>query len=561
MLSLTTTRDGLAARRTTAFWLAPLCLALAAGLLYSINLGRLPQPDELHHAIAARGLLAHGIPSIAEGQYDRVLLHSWMVAGAYALFGDSLAVARLPSVLCMAVLVGLMFVWLRREAGSLAAWLGTGLFALSPFAVDTAQFARFYAPQCLSLFVAAVLIHAAVLEREDLRRRLLLGGLSLPPLLLAIYFQPTTLIGMAGIGLWVAGALVLPWLGDPAVPLRRKLVLTLGSLGLGLALIAAVWLSGAVDELWHRYRWTPLFNRGTQDQFWFYHAWFSLLYPSLWPLTGILGLVAIVHRPRPAAFALTVFAMAFLLNSIAAAKSLRYIVYAQPFLFSVWGIALAALWTPLGSFLAGLRASLSDRLADLGRPFRPVSWLLLGGAILFLVMGNPTWLRTTALLADITIPPEVPMADWPRAKPALEPWLATADVVVTTEELASLYYLGRYDLRFSRSKLEELPDAEQKEFGIDPRTGRPVISTQASMERVFACYPKGIILGPDSTWNNPTLIDGDLAELIRQRARPLALPPGSHMFAYVWEQPSGDPATADCAALPRLVQSPSAAKG
>ena len=137
MLSLTTTRDGLAARRTTASWLAPLCLALAAGLLYSINLGRLPQPDELHHAIAARGLLAHGIPSIAEGQYDRVLLHSWMVAGAYALFGDSLAVARLPSVLCMAVLVGLMFVWLRREAGSLAAWLGTGLFALSPFAVDT----------------------------------------------------------------------------------------------------------------------------------------------------------------------------------------------------------------------------------------------------------------------------------------------------------------------------------------------------------------------------------------------------------------------------------------
>ncbi len=115
MLSLTTTRDGLAARRTTASWLAPLCLALAAGLLYSINLGRLPQPDELHHAIAARGLLAHGIPSIAEGQYDRVLLHSWMVAGAYALFGDSLAVARLPSVLCMAVLVGLMFVWLRRE--------------------------------------------------------------------------------------------------------------------------------------------------------------------------------------------------------------------------------------------------------------------------------------------------------------------------------------------------------------------------------------------------------------------------------------------------------------
>lgn len=561
MLSSMTNRDGQARSLAGATWLAPLCLALAAGLLYLVNLGRLPQPDELHHALAARGLLANGVPSIAEGQYDRVLLHSWMVAGAYALFGDSLAVARLPSVLCMAVLVGLMFVWLRREAGSPAAWIGTVLFALSPFAVDTAQFARFYAPQCLALFVAAMLIHAAVLERTDQPRGIVLAGLALPPLLLAIYFQPTTLIGMAGIGLWAAGALLLPWLADANVPLARRLGLTLGALALGLALIAAVWLSGILDELWHRYRWTPLFNRGTQDQFWFYHAWFSLLYPSLWPLTGILGLVAIVHRPRPAAFALTVFAMAFLLNSIAAAKSLRYIVYAQPFLFSVWGIALAALWQALGEFLARLRQGLSDRLADLGRPYRPVSWLLLAGAILFLLLGNPTWLRTTALLADITIPPEVPMADWPRARPVLEPWLATADVVVTTEELASLYFLGRYDLRFSRSKLEELPDAEQKEFGIDPRTGRPVISTTASLSRVLACYPKGIILGPDTSWNNPTLLDADQVELIKQHARPLALPPGSHMFAYVWEQTSGDPATADCAVLPRLVQSPNAAKG
>lgn len=558
MLSSTTFRGGAAAGRAAAGWLAPALLALAAGLLYLVNLDRLPHPDELHHAIAARGLLEHGQPTIAEGVYTRTLLHSWMVAGAYALFGDSLAVARLPSVLCVAVLVGLLFAWLRREAGALAAWLGAGLFAVSPFAVDTAQFARFYAPQCLALFAAAVLVHAAVAGRAVLGRRLLLAGLALPPFLLAVYFQPTSLIGMTGIGAWALGALALPWLADPGVPRRRKLVLAALALGLSLLALLAAWRLGILQDLWRRYRWTPLFNQDTQDQFWFYHAWFSLLYPSLWPLTGILGLVAVAHRPRPASFALTVFALAFLLNSFAAAKSLRYIVYAQPFLFALWGIGLAALWPALRGFLARLREGLGDHLAALGRPYRPLAGVLVAGAVLFLLLANPAWLRTATILADVTVPPEQPMADWPKAKPALEPWLERADVVVTTEELATLYYLGRYDIRFSRSKLDELPAEEQREFGIDPRTGRPVVSTRESVERILACYPSGVILGPATSWDNPKLIDAEIARLIQERARPIPLPPRTHLFAYAWERPSGDPAAAACHELPRLVQSPSA---
>ena len=92
MLSSTTLGDRAVGRAGTTGWLTPLLLMLAAGLLYTINLDRLPHPDELHHAIAARGLLEHGSPAIAEGVYTRTLLHTWMVAGAYALFGDSLAV-------------------------------------------------------------------------------------------------------------------------------------------------------------------------------------------------------------------------------------------------------------------------------------------------------------------------------------------------------------------------------------------------------------------------------------------------------------------------------------
>ena len=73
-------------------WRAPLLLALAAGLLYCINLGHLPHPDELYHILAAQGMVVTGEPRIAEGLYTRTWLFTWLVARCFSLFGESLAV-------------------------------------------------------------------------------------------------------------------------------------------------------------------------------------------------------------------------------------------------------------------------------------------------------------------------------------------------------------------------------------------------------------------------------------------------------------------------------------
>lgn len=527
-------------------WRAPLLLALAAGLLYCINLGHLPHPDELHHALAARGLLDHGVPSIAEGVYYRGLLHTYLVAGSYALFGDSLASARIPSVVCMALVAALLFVWLRRESSSLAAWLGAGGFALSPFAIDIAQFARFYAPQCLSFLAAAFLIYAAVSGRHTPRRRALLAAGAVPAALLALYLQPTTLIGMVGLGVWAVYVLGLPWLTDRSVPRGRKLmVVGIMLVGLVVALLAGISLG-----LWDIFRTTPLFNQKSQDRFWYYHAFYSLFYPTLWPLTGILGLAAIAAWPRPALFALVTFAVSFLLNSMAASKSLRYIVYAQPLLFMVWGMGLAALWPALWSFLCGLQARLAPPLAALGLRRPMAGGVLILGALLFLAAGNPAWLRSVSLLANVTVPPEQPPPNWPLVAPELEPWLARADVVVTTEELAMLYFLGRYDIRFSPSKMGELKPDQQHEFGLDFRTGRPVIATRESLERVLACYPSGVILGPTASWGSPTLLNPDLVRLIEAETQPIEMPARSHLFAVHWRHPAGAAARTDCGGLP-----------
>jgi hypothetical protein len=554
MLTATAGRSGF---RLTRVGLAPLVWFAITGFLYSINLDRLPHPDEYYHILAAQGLLETGEPRIAEGLYTRVFLHTWLVSKSFALFGESFATARLPSLLAMAGLVALLFAWLRREAGLPAAWIGAGLFAVSPFAVDIAQFCRFYALQALTFFAAAAFVFAAVAAPPGARPRrlglLLLGGL---PMLLAIYLQPTTLFGCVGLGLWAVAAIGLPWLGDRAVPRRRKL-LTVGGLGLvALAVLATAAASGVLHDFWRQYRSAPLFNEQSSDRFWYYHAWYSLLYPSLWPVTGVLALLAVVRRPLPASMALSVFAVGFLLNSFAASKSLRYIAYAQPFLFVLWGIGLAAFWPRLAGFAASLRDALEDRLLPAG--LDPGRWLaaaLTGSAVLFLVLANPAWLRTAMLLGDVTVPPEEPRANWPAAREALAPWLERADVVVTTEELGHLYFLGRYDVRFSPSKLGELHKAERREFGIDFRTGRPVIGSKETLERILACYPVGVIVGPAAHWGRPELINGELAALIAARARPLPLPPGSHLRAYAWERPPGAWQGPTCAGLPSFPES------
>ena len=543
-----------------AAWAAPVALFAAACLLYSINLGRMAHPDEYHHILAAQGLLATGEPRIAEGLYTRVFLQTWLVAQSFNLFGESLAAARVPSLMATALLAALLFAWLRHEAGARAAWIGAVLFGVSPFAVDMAQFCRFYALQGLAMFVTAIVVFAAVKAPPDPPwHRVALFALALCPLMLAVYLQPTSLLGSLGLGVWAVGAIALPWLADHGVPRSRKLA---AILGLAVAALVASGLAlgtGIAADLWRQYNWAPLFNQRGSDQFWYYHGWYSLLYPSLWPLTGLLGLFAVTVRPMAGSMALCVFAVGFLLNSFAASKSLRYIAYAQPFLFVVWGIALAALWPHLLGFVRMVRARLVGGVGGLGGGARLVG-ALLAGAMGFLVLANAATIRTVALLADVTVPPEQPRTNWPEAREALEPWLERADIVVTTEELGHLYFLGRYDVRFSPSKLGEFGKLEQREFGLDYRTGRPVIGTRESLERILECYPRGIIVGPAAHWGRPELINGDLGALITAHAQPLELPRRSQLRAYVWEHPVATPAFERCQGLPSFADRKSPAE-
>ncbi len=536
-------------RHSFTNWPIALLVVLATAALYSINLDRLPHPDELHHILAARGLLESGEPRIAEGLYTRAILYTWLVAWSYELFGVSLAAARVPSLVAIALLNGVFFLWLAREAGRPAAYVATALWALSPFAIATAQFSRFYALQGLVFFVGAWFVYAAVLSHASLRRRVLLGLAALPFLALAAELQPTTALGLLGLAAWAAAVLFLPWLADRDVPARRRLSLGLAAVLAAAILLAVALATGLLGKFWTIYRSTPIFNEGNADDFWYYHARYSLLYPSLWPLVGVLGLAAAARFPRPTGFALTVFAVGFLLNSFAASKSLRYLFYAQIYLFVPFGLGLVALYPALWNFTRDLAV----KLDDLFKPsVRALGAFLIAGAVAFVLLANPAWLRSTLLLADVTIPPEEPKANWPAAYTALLPYLKTADVVVTTEELGALYFLGRFDVRFSRSKLPELMPNERHEFGRDFRTGRPVIADNASVRRLVACYRSGLVVGPRRHLGMEILINRELEAYLRSMMQIVELPKNSRIYAFTWDHGAGHVPDKTCGDLPIL---------
>ena len=100
------------------------------------------------------------------------------------------------------------------------------------------------------------------------------------------------------------------------------------------------------------------------------------------------------------------------------------------------------------------------------------------------------------MIANVAMPTEVPTTDWRAARKILAPWVSRVDIMITTEELGAIYFLGRSDVRLSPSKLRELARDQRKEFGIDYRVGRPVISKPESVEKLIECFRTGLIVGP-----------------------------------------------------------------
>ncbi len=530
-------------------WVAPTSIFVAALLLYSINLNRPPHPDELHHVLAAQHLWETGRPSIGDGEYVRGILHTWMVALSYKAFGESLASARLPAVVFVALVAPLLFVWVRREAGNLAAWLTAVLFLTSPFAVEIAQFSRFYALQIFSFTAGAMCAYYALATGNTGWRSALLAAAAAGMFALAVWLQVTTFMGLIAIAIWITGVLVWKFAvfsSSDAASRNRKFVAALIIAAI-LAIVAIVVLSKwqwAVE----RYRYAPMFAAETVDEFWYYHVRFLLLYPTLWTLVGVLAIAAVLRNAGLAWLAIVVFGVSFLLASFAGQKEMRYFCFAQPFIAMLWGLGLAQVAPELAAWLRSSRQRL-----QLGFSGGVLTFLVLVSVVVM----NPFWLRTATVIGNVALPGEKSATDWRAARDVLTPWIAKAEIVITTEELGAIYFLGRSDVRYSPNKIREIRDDRRHEFGIDPRLGLPIISEPGSVEKLMTCFNSGIVVGPAEHWGNPILIGEPEQAIIRAHARPIEVPRKSHLYAWGWSRQAVE-RPAYCAGLERFSGLPAA---
>jgi hypothetical protein len=222
----------------------------------------------------------------------------------------------------------------------------------------------------------------------------------------------------------------------------------------------------------------------------------------------------------------------------------------MPFLFVVWGVGVAAVLGRLVHYFRDHSGIVFARVLPGRRSVGLVRAALVIAAV-WLIAANAASIRTALMLADITIPPELPPPRWELAKPILEPLMKDADVVLVSSELETLYFLGSYDVLISKSRIGERAGAigrvEAPEFSRDTRTGRPLISKPASLEKLMACNRRGIIITSIYRWRHDPMLDDAMADLIVQRAQPVDLPKGSRVMAFTWDRPPTE--HADCPAI------------
>ena len=343
---------------------------------------------------------------------------------------------------------------------------------------------------------------------------------------------------------WASLALGFPWLARSSPRVRWGI-----AAGMALLAAAGAWAlvgTGLASELLAEYRRAPLHQTDSRDAFWYYHAFLIVYYPTLWPLVALAVVIGLAYRPQPTGYCACVVAVAFVLLSFAAPKATRYFTLAQPFLYVLWGIALAEAWPRLRRFLeeVGTRALAWMGLGGLGRPG---VFAALTVVLVFTIAANGAWLRTAANMFDVVIPPMERQADWAAAKDTLAPRLADAAIVLTTSELHTLHYLGRYDVLISRSRLSEIADGD--EFSIDPRTGRPVIGSPEFLALIMDCYPDGLLIADAKRWRDPAQLDEATADLVEARSEEVKLP-AVGMRAYLWRQPDDARQAEACASLP-----------
>jgi hypothetical protein len=525
------------------YWELLVIAALALSVRL-IHLDALFFTDDYYHLVAAESWLREGTLSIAGGApYERASLFTYIVAGFMYVFGESSYVARVPVALAGAAWVTLLFVWLRSQAGRTAAWVAALLFCIDPNVISLSRVVRFYTLHGLTFLAVAIGVYHLT-TRGKLRPTSMVIGLAVVAGFgLSYHLQVTTVVGAMALAVWLLVDLTPRVVRVVKQGSKEHLTWMLG-IGVSALLLTAVAMihSGLAAEYIRRFQGVPMWAADRQDAVGFYFRDLRRTYPLLVALSPAAAVVAVARNGRLGIFCVTLFCVPFLVHSLAAFKAERFLAYAMPFFFAIWGMAIAAV---LPALQRAAKLTVAQVLSIQARP----QWLRLGAGILLVLIAVGVGQATPALQEayHLVRPWQPPPLDWrpnwSEARPLLTGPADSAGVLVGTFGPSILYNLGRIDVAVGRNQVSVDNGGE---FGEALQLGVPAIAEPESMEILIRCNRSGLVVVDWDRWGSAWGMNPDLISVLVERTQPIPLPSDWRIHAYRWDHEGPFEPQEDC---------------
>lgn len=515
-------------------------------------LGLSPVRDELFHVLAARSLLIDG-DLLIEGSvpYTRAWPFTYLVAGLFRVFGESLLVARMPGVVAGAGLVAAAFLWTKRNVGARAAWIAALLLCFDSAGVLLSQFNRFYGLHAFLFFLGTVAVYEAASADRQQPTRIIYGAAALAALIASYLLQATTAIGALGIVVWLAIVQGPAVFRTHVLGSRRVLV---GASVVAVLTMSIVVFSDIFSDHWALFRSADNWAQARSGDYIYYHRVLAFSYPTLWSLFPVLAVVAFASAARPAGFCTALFAVPLFALSFGGMKSPRYIYFLMPFFFMLAGMALTDAYSWLKPKLRTLVAE-RGKLNRWPKVASAVTHVVLIGTVLMAVGSNRGLVRTAQVLTAGSVDVDVAgrRTDWNSAIGQLRPRADSAAVVVSSSPLSALYFLNRLDVSLHSTDLiataGRLPEFSIPEWYVQ----RPTISEPESLAWVVSCYPSGLIIVEDSHWRKDWVVRNELADYMVSGLEMIAVPEQWGLHVFRWQTADPPESGLDCTAASRAL--------
>lgn len=508
-----------------------------------LNIEHEPITDELYHLLAAASWANDGTLAIADGEYRRASLFTKLIGVVYgATSGDVISI-RLFCIAIGSLLVAAVFLWSARNIGLLGAIIAALLLSLMPGAIFLSQHIRFYSLHALIFFLIAAGIYALVTKPAPFLHRAVLGLALILLLLLDVHLQVTTLVGLAGICAWIVlyyHSSILDWI-------RKGGISSLIIFSLVFAFLAFAYFGRSmVGDLVGVYQSSAMWNTGDSPTY--YHDFYKQQLGAFWSLAPVAFLIAVIARPKPAIFCICIFVVALVVQSFGGMRSERFLFYAMPFFFIIWGIAGSAIFHWLKSQTRTLltESGLVSAEGVLGK-VAPVS--LIGLAAMFLLLSTPAITMSARMVSGRTAVSSGPpvywdrySTDWESASSELRRLADEVEVTLVSQALQSLYFIGDYDYSISATALADIRSSGSAN-NIDPRTGRTIFDDEDTLKTILRCNKSGIVIIHAPAWRKRTRVTNLVADVIEANMSKLEVPEKWGLLVYRWRSSPDSP---DC---------------